>query len=101
MIVVERSHAHARLCFAVFVVSKTGGDAGILKRAFVLVVIQNARRRIASYIDVGPAVIVIIERQNAQGVMPLCFADAGWLAHIGECAVAVDRKSTRLNSSHS
>src|ERR1019366_9964269 len=61
-VVVADGRAHASLLAAVFV-ERCASDYGhVGKCSVVVVVVENAGRAVAGYINIGPAIVVIIER---------------------------------------
>src|SRR5207249_6479994 len=87
--VISDAYAHAGLLHAVFIQRHTGFEADIGECAVVLILEQKTRRRIASHIDVGPAVIIEIRGRGCHAVTPGDFADAGPDTDVGERAVPV------------
>src|SRR5438270_10519519 len=59
-IVIANRYTHAGLRLAVFVVGQAGLKRDILEGAVAIVFIKDARRRVASDVDVRPAIVIII-----------------------------------------
>src|SRR5437588_8215527 len=75
-VVIGNGSAHASLGAAIFVERGAGNNGNVGKGAVVIVAIQDAGRAVAGDIDIGPAVVVVIERGDAEGVMSGCVFDA-------------------------
>ena len=58
------------------------------ERSIFLVVIKNARRAIAGHIDIGPAIVVVVERRNAETVVPVSFFNPARFAYVRELSAA-------------
>jgi hypothetical protein len=80
--------AHAGLSVAVFVEGGASGDGDISESAVAIIVIENAGGAVAGDENVRPAVIVVIESGDAQGVMSIGSIDVGFCADVFESAVA-------------
>src|SRR5260370_32947912 len=50
--------------------------------------VKNARCAVASHVDVRPAVVVIIERRNAEAIVARRAVDAGRRSYVLEAALA-------------
>ena len=88
-IVVADADAHAGLRLAVLAVGAAGADADVRERAVVVVAIERARVRIVRHVDVGPAIVVEVERADAEAVGAAGLEDAGALRDVLEGAVAL------------
>src|SRR5437773_1100245 len=58
--------AHAGLGAAIFVEGCAGDNGDIGKCAVMIIVVQDAWSAIASYVNIRPAVVVVVEGGNAQ-----------------------------------
>src|SRR5437762_10167627 len=83
--------SHTRLRQTARVVGDLGVDRGVFKCAIPVVEEEQIRRRITGHKEIGPAIIIHIDRYHAEGP-PDQVRESAFLAQ--------DRKSTRLNSSH-
>src|SRR5260370_2144434 len=88
-IVIGGGDAHAGLGLAIGTESAAGFDGDVRKGAIFLVLIERAGGGIVSDRDVRPAVVVEISGEDTEAVSCSCFENAGFLADVGEGAVAV------------
>src|SRR5690348_7283534 len=82
-VIVVDGGAHACLLAPILVKCSAafGGDVG--KGAVFLIVVKNARRAVTCNVDIGPTIVVVIERRNAETVVAISFIDATGLADVG------------------
>ena len=73
---------------AVFVEGGAGGDGYIRESAVAIVVVQNARSAVASDINVGPSVVVVVEGGDAQRIMAVGLVDVSFGGNVFERAIA-------------
>ena len=88
-VVVAHANAHARLFVAIFAVGAAGHDGDVGERAVVIVVKQDARLRVHSDINVGPAVVIEIVGDCRDRIARAGLQDAGLLRDIGKRSVAI------------
>ena len=74
---------------AVVVESGPGGDADVGESAVAIVVVENAGGAVAGNENVRPAIVVIVERGDAQGIMAVGLVDVGFFGDVFKGAVAV------------
>ena len=86
---VADADAHAGLRLAVLAVRAAGSDADVFERAVVAVAVQRARVGVVGHVDVGPAVVVEVQRDDAEPVRPAGLGDPGAVRHVDERAVAL------------
>src|SRR5260370_8073503 len=67
-VVVSNRRAHPSLFPAIRVIGYAREDTDIRESSIVIVMVKNARCAVASHVDVRPAVVVIIERRNAEPI---------------------------------
>ena len=87
-VVVGDRRAHAGLLASVFVEGRAGGDRDVGEGSVVIVAVENAGRAVAGDEDVGPAVVVEVERGDAEGVVAVGLVDVGFGGDVFEGAVA-------------
>src|SRR5205085_8414806 len=87
-VIIADRRAHARLLAPIVVERRAGNDGNIGESSVLIVVIQNAGGAVACDKNVGLAVVVVIERGNAEAVMAVGLIDFGFLRHVLERAVA-------------
>src|SRR5579872_3263542 len=87
-VVVGDGCAHAGLLAAVFVEGGAGGDGYIGESAVAIVAIQNARRAVAGYVNVGPAVIIVVKGRDAQCIMAIGLVDVSFGSDVLKRAIA-------------
>src|SRR5262249_18363471 len=85
---ISNGGAHASLRATVFVQRGAGNYRDILEGAVAIVVIKDAGRGIAGDKNVGPAVIVVVEGGDAEGVVAVGFFDVRFFGNVLKCAVA-------------
>src|SRR5208282_6531585 len=71
----------------VFVEGGAGGDGYIGESAVAIVVVENAGRAVAGDENIGPAIVVVIQRGDAQGIVAVGFIDVGLCTDVLERAV--------------
>src|SRR5436309_14947521 len=81
-VVIGNGGAHAGLGAAVFVERSSGNNGNVGKGAVAVVAIEDARSAVAGDVDIGPAVVVVIEGGDAEGVVAGCVFDAAFLADV-------------------
>jgi hypothetical protein len=86
---VSKGQAHARLFLPVLAQRHAGFQALLGEGAVAIVVEEQAGRGVARHVNIGPAVAIEIGRHRGQAIARLHGGDAGFLAHVGERAVAV------------
>ena len=86
-VVVGHRRAHSRLRAAVFIERGACDDGNVGEGSVAVVVVQNARRAVARDENVGPAVIVVVERGDAERVVAVGLVDVGFRGDIFEGAV--------------
>src|SRR5439155_26376207 len=88
---IATTHAdtHAGRLHAVFAERGAALQALLAKRAVVIVAEQETGLGIASYVNVGPAIIVEIGRHCSQRIAAPRRRHAGLLAHVRERAIAI------------
>src|SRR5262249_5849592 len=69
VVIIARRHPHAALLLTVGPVRYPARDRGLAERTVVIVAIEQTGAGIASYIEVGPAVIVKVGRDYAEVVV--------------------------------
>src|SRR5205807_8776030 len=74
-IVVADRRAHAGLLASVIVESGPGNNGDIGECAVLIVVVQDAGGAVAGYENMRPAVVIVIQRGNAKGVMAVGLID--------------------------
>ncbi len=87
-VVVGHRRAHSRLRAAVFIERSAGYHGHVGEGSVAVVVVQNARRTVARDEDVGPAVVVVVERGDAERIVAAGLVDVGFRGDIFEGAVA-------------
>src|SRR5437016_2000929 len=87
-VVVGNRGAHAGLGAAVFVERSSGNNGNVGKGAVAIVAVQNAGSAVAGDVEIGPAVVVVIERGDAEGVVAGCVFDAAFLADVFKFSAA-------------
>src|SRR5216683_2830090 len=75
-IVVRDGGAHAGLLAPVIIKRRARNNGDIGERAVVIVVVQDAGGAVASDENVRPAVVVIVERGNTEGIVAVGLIDA-------------------------
>src|SRR5215472_1312397 len=88
-IVVGGRDAHSRLRLSVRAIGGAGFNGDIGERAVVIVAVKRRRRGVVGDVDIGPGVVVEVANQNTEAIGARRFEDAGFLADVGERAVAV------------
>ena len=68
VVVISRRDSHPRLLASVLVVGDAGRDSGLLECPIPAVVEQQRGGGVAGDIDIGPAVIVIVQHQRRESV---------------------------------
>lgn len=90
LVVVTRRDTHARLGLAVSAVGDTRHKRQVRERAVMVVVVQNACRRVTRHIKIRPAVVVIIEAESTQGIVLAGKKnDSRFLTDVRKCSVTV------------
>ena len=87
---VTDGRAHSGLLASIFVEGRACAHRHIGKRAVLVVVIKDARRAVTRNINVGPSVSIVIERRDAEAVMPVCLLDLRSRSDVLEVAVSRD-----------
>ena len=87
-VVVGGRGAHAGLGAAVFVEGCARGDGNVLEGAVAIVVIEDAWGGIAGDENVGPAVVVIVESGDAEGVMAVGLVDVRFSGDVFKGSIA-------------
>ena len=85
---VRRVDAHSRFVAAVLARRNAGNQRNILKRSIVFVEEKKIRPGVVGDGDVGPAIVVEIGEHHAHALR-FRLADAGRVAHVGECSVVI------------
>ena len=80
---------HAGLLLAILIQRHAALQTALGERAVVVVAEQQAGRRVARDVDIGPAVAIEIGGHGGQRVAGFTSENAGLLADIGECSVTV------------
>ena len=70
MIVIGLGNSHSRLRLAIIIERRTRSKPEVGESAVMIIVVQNARCRIAGHINVWPTIVIVIERQNPQRIVP-------------------------------
>ena len=86
---IRHANTHPGLLLAVFVKGHTIEQPDLFERAVVLVAKQQAGGRIASYVDIRPAVVVVVRRSDGHAVAGSCSADSSFVADLAEGPVAI------------
>src|ERR1700739_1115917 len=89
MVEIARGHSHPRLFAAVLVISDSRLRAYLLKTLAAEVVVIQVGRRIACYIDVGPAIVVKICDQRSEAIASFCPADMYLAGNVFEISMPI------------
>src|SRR5204863_6724860 len=89
VVVIANSQTHAALLTPVLVQRYPGLETALRERAVVIVAEEQAGRGVAGHVDVGPAVAVEIGCGDRQGIVGFDAENAGSLADIRECPIAI------------
>ena len=88
-VVVGGADAHAGLGPAVCGERDARLQADFLERPVAVVVKEQRRRRIVGHVDIGPAVVVVVEHERREPERRASLQEAGLLGDVRERAVAV------------
>src|SRR6266849_6624216 len=86
-IVVRDGGAHAGLLAPVIIKRRARNNGDVRESAVVIVMVENAGGAVARDINVRPAVVVIVERGNTEGIMTVGLIDARFCGDVLKRAV--------------
>src|SRR5579863_527276 len=88
VIVVSDSRTHAGLFASILIEGHAGLRGDVDEGSIFLVVIKNAGGAVAGHVDVGPAIVIVVESGNAEAIVAVRFFDAAGLAYVSELSTA-------------
>src|SRR5205807_3503276 len=82
-------HAHAGLSLSVAPQGHSGHKGDVRKRAVVVVMVKNAGGRVAGDVNIVPAVVIVVERGDAERIVLVGQQNPRSFAHVRESSIAV------------
>src|SRR5205823_4810795 len=83
------AYSHSSLLHAVFIQRHAALQANLGEGAIPVVQEQKARRRIASDVDVRPAIVVKVGRDHGHRITALCLCHPRYRGNVGERAITI------------
>ena len=88
-IVIRGRDTHTRLRLSIRTESASRFNRNILKLSILLVLVESARGRIVRHINVRPAVVVQVRRQNSQAISAIRAENPRRLGNVGESPITI------------